>query len=199
MPTIHLIRHGQKQLNLDNPSLTKLGIEQAKQTGKYFSQFPINQIIASPQNRTAETAAYIGDQLSLPFSKDERLLERMDFYEPDTTRENFLQEWIKATHDRDYDPKYGDSSRATGERVSNLIKSLKLAEGQDILLVTHGGAIIDYLRNQFGDDSVMTLIKQYDLGQDYQMHNCAINSISFVSNPKLEKLNYAKHLTDLSE
>jgi 2,3-bisphosphoglycerate-dependent phosphoglycerate mutase len=199
MPTIHLIRHGQKKSNLDNPSLTNLGIEQDKQTGQYLSQFPISRIITSPQNRTVETATYISEKIGLTFSRDKALLERMDFYEPSITSDEFLREWIKATHDRDYDPEWGDSSRATGERVSNLINSLNPNNEQHVILVTHGGAIIDYFRNQFGDQSVISLEKQYDFGQDYNMYNCAINTISLVNIPKLKKLNYTKHLDTLSE
>lgn len=197
MNTIYLIRHGQKHASAGNPALTKIGIEQAKETGKYLSQFPISKIISSPTKRTIETAKNIAEVLNLEYSSDNDLIERMDWTDPNVTRNEFLQEWIKATNNRDYVPKYGDSSKDTGKRVSQLINKIT---DNHIVLVTHGGAILDYLRNIFGDAKISKLRKHYDAGEDYQMQNCAINKIEINDHqPTLKLLNYVKHLSDLSE
>lgn len=55
MATIYLIRHGQKELHAGDPGLTPTGIDQAKQTGNFLSQFPITKIVSSPFKRTVET------------------------------------------------------------------------------------------------------------------------------------------------
>lgn len=65
MTTIYLIRHGQKLPHAGNPGLTKIGLKQAKETGKYLKQFPITKIIASPYKRTVETAEQICNVLIL--------------------------------------------------------------------------------------------------------------------------------------
>lgn len=200
MITIFLIRHGQKISEMGDPGLTAIGVEQAIQTGKYLSQFPISKVISSPFQRTVETAKNISDELQLDFSQDDRLVERMNWDDPSVTRKQFLQEWVKSTNDREYLPKYGDSSRATGERVNSLIEEL-LLEGKDqyIVLVTHGGAILDYLRSTFGDERIAVLKTQYQLGVDFQMMNCSINKIVFDDQPTLVLLNDTKHLTERSE
>ena len=196
MTTIYLIRHGQKHTHVGDPGLTEVGIKQAKQTGQYLSQFPISKIISSPTKRTIETAKNIVEIMDLEYSSDNDLIERMDWTDPNVTRNEFLQEWIKSTNNRDYVPKYGDSSKSTGKRVSQLIN--KIAD-EHIVLVTHGGAILDYLRNIFGDEKISKLRKQYDEGEDYQMQNCAINKIIIDDQPTLELLNFVEHLFEFSE
>ncbi len=196
MTIIYLIRHGQKHTHVGDPSLTEVGIKQAKQTGQYLSQFPISKIISSPTKRTIETAKNIAETMDLEYSSDNDLIERMNWTDPNVTRNEFFQEWIKSTNNRDYVPKYGDSSKSTGKRVSQLIN--KIAD-EHIVLVTHGGAILDYLRNIFGDEKISKLRKQYDEGEDYQMQNCAINKIIIDDQPTLELLNFVEHLSEFSE
>lgn len=198
MTTIYLIRHGQKELHAGDPGLTKIGIKQAQQTGEYLSQFPITKIVSSPFKRTVETAQYIAQVLNLKYTSHEALVERMNWSDPTVTRQQFLQEWIKATNDREYVPPYGDSSLATGQRIETLINEI-VAKDDHIVLVTHGGAILDYLRNLFGDDEVSVLRTSYDEGDDYQMMNCAINKVVLSKSPSLELLNFINHLTDASE
>lgn len=198
MQTIYLVRHGQKETHPGEPGLTEVGILQAKQTGQYLTQFPIHKIIASPSKRTVQTAHYIGKELDLDQSLDKRLIERMDWEDNGISKKEFLVEWIKATNDRDYLPKYGDSSINAGLRVEESIKSLSPTDSH-VLLVTHGGAIIDYLRNIFGDEKISKLRRQCEVGEDYSMHNCSINKIVLDKKPILELLNYADHLKVRSE
>jgi broad specificity phosphatase PhoE len=195
--TIYLIRHGQKEIHAGNPALTKIGVNQAKETGVYLSQFPISKIISSPTKRTIETAENIAQVLNLPYSSDNDLVERMDWIDPSVSRDEFLQEWVKSTNNRDYVPKYGDSSRDAGKRVGKLIN--KMTTDNHIVLVTHGGAILDYLRNLFGDKRISALRKHYNAGDDYQMNNCAINKVILDDEPTLELLNFIEHLSNNSE
>lgn len=193
--TIYLIRHGEKESGVSDPGLTTIGKRQARATGKHLSQFPISRIISSPFRRTVETAQHIGSVLGLTHEVDDALVERMEREVDRVNRDQFFTEWVKATHDRTYKPSYGDSSYFTGQRIQMLIESL--ADSDDhVVLVSHGGAIVDYLRNTFGDAAVAQLQRDYDLGTDYEMRNCAINTVVLGTAPKIELLNFVEHLLD---
>ena len=198
MTKLYLIRHGQKQIHAGDPGLTKIGFNQAKETGEYLKQFPINKIISSPLKRTVETAQQIAKVLNLKYSLDKALIERMIWSDPKITRQEFIREWIKSTNNREYVPKYGDSSRATGERIHQLVN--KVSKDQNhIVFVTHGGAILDYLRNMFGDAKLSSIKIAYQEGNDFQMMNCAINKIVLNDRSVLKRLNFTEHLTVKSE
>jgi len=199
MTTLYLIRHGQKKSELGNPVLTDLGKAQAAQTGRFLRQFSISEVIASPFARTVETAELIAKELELEHTLHEALVERMNWDDPAVSYEQFVHEWIRSTKDREYQPKFGDSSRATGQRIEQLISSV-LKPSQQIVLVSHGGAIVDYLRNVFGDDKLTQLLNEYPLGSDYQIHNCSVTKLHITdTEPVLELLNYTSHLDVVSE
>lgn len=199
MSTIHLIRHGEKKLEPGNPGLTDLGVQQAIQTGNFLNNFSVSQLIASPLKRTKQTAQYIAKQLKLDYTTNDLLIERMIWDDPSVSRTKFLKEWIEATKHRNYVPKWGDSSYQTGKRVTEVIDNLKLAAEDHAVVVTHGGAIIDYLRNILGDKAVQTLVCEYELGQDYQMLHCSINTVEIDENNQIIRLNYSKHLSAKTE
>lgn len=199
MKTIHLIRHGQKKSGPGDPGLTQIGIEQAKQTGFYLKQFPIDQIIGSPFKRTKETATHLSRVLELDFSLDEALVERMRWQDKNVSHQEFHKEWHRASKNRSYQPCWGVSSREKGRIMAHFIKKLKPTTSQQIILVTHGGAIIDYLRSTFGNKRIRTLRQTHDKGQDYQLNNCSITTIEYQKQPELKKLNFVEHLTIKSE
>lgn len=198
MTTIYLIRHGQKKPHIGDPGLTEIGVQQARQTGEYLRQFPITKIVSSPLKRTVETAQQISELLNMEHTLHHSLVERMNWSDPNVTRQQFLQEWIKATNDRMYVPKFGDSSLKTGQRIASLITEIA-DQNQHIALVTHGGTILDYLRNLFDDEKLSKLRTTYAEGQDFQMMNCAINKVILSDSPNLELLNFIDHLTHISE
>lgn len=199
MLTLHLIRHGQKESHPGDPALTELGIVQAQQVGSYLQQFPISKIIASPYKRTQQTAQHIGEQLGLDFSTHDALKERMNWDDESISKQDFLSEWTKATQDRSYTPLWGSSSQETGERIHELVKNIEQEEPQHIVLVSHGGAIVDFLRTVFGDTAVSELKTQYAEGEDYQMLNCSINTVILGEEPTVVQLNYTDHLDTSSE
>lgn len=199
MLTIHLIRHGQKESKPGDPGLTELGISQAQQAGKYLSQFPITNIIASPYKRTQQTAEQIGEQLELTFTTHDALKERMNWDHESIPKDEFLSEWTKATQDRNYIPKWGSSSQSTGERIHELVKTFEQDKPQHVVLVSHGGAIVDFLRTVFNDEAISQLKTQYPEGEDYQMLNCSINTVALGKEPIIKLLNYIDHLDETSE
>jgi len=213
MTTIYLIRHGQKLPHSGNPGLTEVGFQQAHETGLFLQQFPITEIISSPFKRTVETATKIGEVLKLEHSLHDALVERMNWNDDSITKAQFFQEWSKSTADRNYSPKLGDSSAKTGQRMHDLI-SQKEHQNQHVVFVTHGGAIVDYLRTLFGDEKLEILKKKYAEGFDYTMLNCSVNKITFTEDSlpqsdiiahsekvsaELELLNFTTHLSEISE
>ena len=164
MTTFYLIRHGQKEEVFGNPPLTTLGKQQAEITAKYLKDKKIARIYASPRIRTIQTASIIAKELNLRIIKDKRLIERM-LWAGDThiSFDEFLDEWVKTDLDRNFKPRFGDSSIDTGKRVESLINEIGLETKGNILLVSHGGAIADFLRNNFSDSKLpIVKYKKYD-------------------------------------
>lgn len=138
---------------MGNPPLSEIGVKQAELTGKLLKQFSITTIYSSPLLRTQQTAKIISRELGLSFSTDERLKERMNWGDKkDETFEEFLSEWEKASRDRNYQPIHGDSAKKTGERLHEVLVEVESKyKDQDIVIVTHGGIIGDFLQNTFSD------------------------------------------------
>jgi probable phosphoglycerate mutase len=85
MTEFYIIRHGQtaanaaglKQGTIDDhrTHLSATGKEQAMRLAKYFNPGKLTNLYVSPLHRTRQTAAIINDQLHLPVTVDQRLLE----------------------------------------------------------------------------------------------------------------------------
>ena len=195
MKIIYLVRHAQKVSQAGDPELTALGQEQAYKTGVYLSQFPITDLVASPLKRTTQTASEISKSVQLPLFFDDRLVERMNWDSDTTSYEEFCTEWFKSTHERGYVPMWGDSSYEVGSRISQLVSELD--DDTQTILVSHGGAITDYLRNTFGDAVVAGLIKTFEpYGFDYDYGYCGISKVVLDDQDvaQLEVLHFLDHL-----
>lgn len=198
MKTVFLIRHGDKERKPGDPVLTELGKKQAFESGVFLEQFEIDKIISSPLTRTIQTTEEIDKTLKLNYSIDKRLFERMIWPSYNVEKADLMKDWIKATHNRHFKSKFGDSSYETGERVATVIE--ELPENSTTLLVSHGGAICDYLRNTFEDQTLKDIHVEHPEGKEYLMCHCAINKVTFTKNgPKLEMLNYNDHLSVKTE
>lgn len=195
MSTIYLIRHGNKQRDVSDPGLTAIGQEQAKKTGLFLKQFPISKIISSPLARAQQTAQLIADALALSVKTDLRLHERMEWRPEEISKDDFLTEWLKASRDRNYAPSLGDSSTKTGEKVASIIQEIGSAPTDHIVLVTHGGALIDFLRNNFDEKIVLQLFSDLPEGADYSVGECSITTVKFENGDyTLVDLNQISHL-----
>ncbi len=150
----YLMRHGDKIRIPGNPGLSDLGKSQSKLTAIYLMDKNISAILSSQLARVRETARIISKRLGMEFKEDKRLTERINWGDvPNVSFSEFLKEWEKTDKDRDYKPKFGQSSRETGNKLLEVIKEFeKEKESQNILIVTSGGTITDLLRNIFGDD-----------------------------------------------
>ena len=193
MKTIYLVRHGQKQPDPGDPGLTDLGVKQSIQTGEFLKNLKINQVISSPFKRTLETAKNISSVLNIQYQISDQLVERMNWEGGSVAKEEFQIEWNKATNDRNYQPKFGNSSKETGNRIEQFTNNLQ--DNSSIILVTHGGAIMDYVRNFTEDKKIAHLKVMYKNGEDYTLANCAIFKVVISKSPKLELINYTNHIS----
>lgn len=151
----YIVQHGHKMRGVLNPGLTELGKSQARVTGEHLRGAQVSKIVSSPLRRAQETAQYIADALRQDVSLDERLQERMDWSGPESnvTIEEFLEEWAKATSERTYVPRVGDSSARTGARFKAALDDLARERSlTPHVVVAHGGVTTDLLRTLFGDD-----------------------------------------------
>lgn len=118
---------------------------------------PVAAVVSSPQRRASETAEVIASLLELPFEFDERLRERMNLEAGGryASRQAFLADWERTTLDRDFVPLGGDSSRAAGERFAAAVADLcARRSGQRVVVVSHGGVTLDFLRDVCGDEAL---------------------------------------------
>lgn len=158
--TFYLIQHGEKEPTPGDPPLTDRGRWQAHQTALALRDKGIRHLFCSPRRRTRETAAYLATTLNLPLQIDARLRERMEWGDspsPETLAE-FLAEWERATLERDFTPRSGNSSRQAGARFLAFLDDVAAHDpGASVAVVTHGGATVDLLRNLFGDMRILSL------------------------------------------
>lgn len=192
--TIYLIRHGTRINRSEETLLSPLGVKQAKQTAKYLLNKNIKNIYTSPLPRTQQTANIIAQSLNLSIKLEDRLKERM-VYDPKhgETFEEFLLEWDKTMGDRNYVPLYGNSAFETGRKLTEFLEEII----EDSVLISHGGAIGDLLRNMFSDAPLTFLNdKEKDL-KWVQISECSITEIVKEGNNfTLKRVNDAEHLNN---
>ena len=82
MKELYFIRHGQTEWNAIrrmqgqwNSDLTELGREQADINGRFLATLGIDYLVASPLNRTKQTADIINQHLELDINYDGRIME----------------------------------------------------------------------------------------------------------------------------
>ena len=82
MKHLFFVRHGQTEWNAIrrmqgqmNSNLTVLGKKQADAHGKFLAALDIDYLVASPLDRTRQTAAIINQYLNLDISYDDRIME----------------------------------------------------------------------------------------------------------------------------
>lgn len=198
--TIYLVRHGAKQKIKGDPTLTKLGEEQAKLTAQYLSDKEVNVILSSPILRAQQTAEAISKKLNLPFETEPLLRERSNWGDDDKQSfEEFLVMWNKSTMDRDWLPPVGDSSRVAGERINKVINSSKYSS-LNLVLVTHGGVIRDFLRNVFEEQLLDSKVPFFSSSLEDMINEASVTTIRINQDTKgyeLDTLNFIDHLSGL--
>ena len=153
MTTLYLVRHGDKIRAAGDHGLTEMGHAQARAVAEHFAALPVTALYSSPLQRAQETANAISERLALPVQIEPRLRERLNWGDvPDHSRDEFLSDWYRASAERDYVPRGGESSRATGARVHAFLRELtERFPDREIVCVMHGGALADWLLNTFDE------------------------------------------------
>lgn len=180
MSTLYLMRHGQTYFNLwhkvqgatDSP-LTEKGIEQAKIVGNYFKKHNIkfDKAYSSTAERASDTLEYV-----------------TGFSQHQYDRIKALKEWnfgsFEAQDDRlnpplpyeDFFVKYGgeDQNEVAKRMYTTISKIMSNAKEDDnILIVSHGGAIFNFFRVAHFDMDEIRKIK---------FTNCSVAKIEFKDN-----------------
>lgn len=209
MHTYYLIRHG-KQLKVPgDPGLSELGKRQAELTGRYLNDSlnkSTSAIISSPFNRTKETAKYIAQYTEFNSKKikiDKRLKERINWGDdPSLSFDKFLKIWNKTTIERDYSPSLGESSRKAGEILQSVINEANKFPNTNTVLLTHGGIILDLLRNIFTDTYLKSFkneLFEIKVAVVVGIHECSITELKYEHNKYfLGKFNFTEHLKELN-
>jgi 2,3-bisphosphoglycerate-dependent phosphoglycerate mutase/probable phosphoglycerate mutase len=177
-----LVRHAVKERAIGDVPITPEGIIQAQSTAQYFRRLPVSAIMTSPLRRTKETAEYIARETNTAVEVDARLRERANWGDlPGQSFEEFVEMWERCTHDRAYVPPFGDSARLAGERCSSLLSELavKYPSGSNILAVTHGGLITDFLVNTLSEEELNVWHPDFVAVQSSLIPECSITKLIF--------------------
>jgi len=155
-----VVQHGEKERLPGDPGLTAIGREQAEATARGLRRTgrPV-AVWSSPMRRAVQTAAPIARALALDVVTDARLRERTNWEGPDTQAlDEFLDEWRRASDDRSFVPRGGDSSVAAAARFLAALDDLVAAHPRGAtVVVSHGGVTTDTLRTLLGDEQVVRL------------------------------------------
>ena len=150
MVRIWFVRHGRRQApGAGDKPLSNEGRVQAECAARALSAERVAAIHSSSLRRASETAEILGRALGLPVVQSPLLRERANFGDdPRQTRAEFDAVWERCNRERDFAPPVGDSSLAAGRRIEDWVRGILAAEPQgDVVAVTHGGVLADFLRN----------------------------------------------------
>ncbi len=191
----YAIRHGESDSNIkeivsckigrDNP-ITEKGKKQVTSVAEKLATMNINVIVASPMERTRETAEMIAQIINYPIDQivfDNRIRE-VDLGDLDghpvseyremfkTTKEKFEKAAPNGESLRDMKRRYGDAIYDYDEKYV----------GQNVLFVTHeyGVWMLDAIAR--GLDEKETISLRGDTTHDY-IENCIISDLDFVKLP----------------
>ena len=178
MGKVYFTRHGQTIWNVENKicgatdiALTELGHQQAEELGRKIlaEGLQIDQILASPLVRAAETARHVSEVTGIPMRIEERLREQ-NFGRYESTPRNG-EEFARAKGNFINSFDGGETMLHLAQRIYNLLDDVKKDEEKTYLLVAHNG-IARVIRSYFED---MTN-EEYAA---YGIRNCEILSFEF--------------------
>ncbi|MDF2962112.1 MAG: histidine phosphatase family protein [Paenibacillus sp.] len=196
--TFFLVRHAIKEKAIGDVSITPEGILQAQSTAQIFCNLPITTIVTSPLRRAKETAEYIALKTKSIILEDSRLRERANWGDlPEQTFDEFVAMWERCTRDPDYIPPVGDSAKQAGARLSSLLLELakKHPPESNIVIVTHGGLITDFLVHTFSENLLNVWHPNFVAVQSDLIPECSITKLIYQSgNFKLDVFASVEHL-----
>lgn len=150
---LYLVRHGQAENNVGDIGnsfpekrkmpLTEKGIEQVMATAKLLSQKGVDVIIASPLERTKETAAFIAKETGVKVLIDERLHEVGLGVYNDKPLETFLSKYPDMRSRISTYPTDGAESVIDMRgRIESFLRDIKRTyANKKVVLVSHGDVL----------------------------------------------------------
>jgi len=153
--TVFLIRHGEtpltplKKFSGDgplNPQLTEVGLAQAELVAAAVAKLDPEIILASPLNRTKQTAAALARATGLAVNYDDAWLECSfgiwDGLSIDEVKEKYpvdYHSWLCSTG---FAPPQGESYDALAVRIDEALEQIvAMYPGQRVAVITHNGAV----------------------------------------------------------
>lgn len=192
---LYFIRHGSRTSISEETPLSEIGVWEADLTARYLSAIGnISSIYASPLRRTQQTAEIFSQALKLPVTTDPRLTERMRFGDRiGESYSEFIDEWNKTSRDRNYLPPMGDSSYECGSRLKAVAD--EISNGQRVVIVSHGGAIGDFLRSVFDDNDLSLATGSDPQTKFVDIQTCSITEVTKTGvDYKLVRISDTSHL-----
>ncbi len=200
--TLHLIRHGETDANVqgiwngstDSP-LNARGLAQAQAIAQRLPHEAPSfaAIYSSPLQRATQTAAVIAEALNLhPVHAMPALAEfHLGAWEGLSYEELRYEKrlWERMKEDPYFAPPGGESAVQFALRLTGALQKLVATHpGQDVIVVSHGGALATAL--------AMLLEHDGNNWRAYQMANCAYSRLVFTPQPQLQIFNASEHLQD---
>lgn len=180
--TFFLVRHAMKEKSIGDVPLSSAGVVQAQATAEHMGHLPITAIYSSPLRRAKETAEYIALETKTSVYADSRLRERANWGDlPGQTFEAFVAMWERCTAEPEYIPPVGDSAKQAGERLASLLTELAALYPQDgqIVIVTHGGLITDYLVRAFPEKQLNVWHPRFVAEQSQLIPECSVTTLIY--------------------
>ncbi|WP_419873347.1 histidine phosphatase family protein [Candidatus Pristimantibacillus sp. PTI5] len=177
-----LVRHAVKEKVMGDVSITPVGIMQAQLTARHLSNLPVIAVVSSPLRRARETAEYIASATKSVVTEDIRLRERANWGDlPDQSFDEFVEMWERCTRDPDHIPPVGDSTRQACARMSSLLSELgsKHPPESNIVIVTHGGLITDFLVNTIPINDLNVWHPSFIEVQSNLVPECSITKLKY--------------------
>ncbi len=191
---IYFVRHGQTVSNTENikqgaeGALTEAGRAQALATAKRFPKHKMNKgrpqiIIASPYERTKETAEIIGQELNLPVKYSELLVERRNpskvigHWGGEPKVKQIMDQMDRSYHADDFRIADEENFEDVKSRVKKLLKFIKRRHEKRIIMVTHSNflkMVVSYMI--YGEDltaSQYSLLNYYNPIDNASMAVCS--------------------------
>lgn len=181
---LYWVRHGENRANLtkefssravDYP-LTEKGVQQAGQTAEYFVGAGIHAVYASPLLRARQTGEIIAARLQLPLTVMDAFREidvgALEKQPPSAAlwaeHNRILKDWVEGRHSSAFPN--GDDYETLWQRISTGLQEITRQNGQNIIVVGHGGSFAV---------SLMRLCPSADLAALWgkEIHNCSISEL----------------------
>lgn len=198
------VRHGETAWNVDTRlqghldiGLNDKGRAQAQRLAQALSDEPVHAIYASDLQRAWQTAAAIAQAKRMQALSNAQLRERSfgefegkTFAEIESLWPDQSQRWRQ--RDPDWAPPGGESLRTMHARVEQVGRNLaSLHQGQQIVLVAHGGVLDMLYRLATGQD--------VQASRTWQLGNASINRLTWTPEGfHLVGWSDERHLDDLS-